>query len=192
MLVARIQEVFAVDDAEIERLRQRNMSKVTSRALDACLKDNEAARVELEILLAGPHGKAVTLAVLEVAAATQAAVKRDAPLWRPFGPKEAFLYELIADRSDAGIRRVKNLLDAGWDPNLTVEGTQRTALMQVTTSWNPTNRDLAGMLLAAGADPNARSAGGQTALDYAPVSMRNFIQNFVRDIQQDTTNRSGA
>lgn len=179
-----------MDDAEIERQRIKNMSRVTSRGVDACLKDNEAARVELEILLAGPHAKAVVLAILEVAGATSNAIRRNARLWQPFGPRENFLYELVMDRSDTGVRRVKNLLDAGWDPNLKVDGTHRTALMQVTNAWNPTNRDLAAMLLAAGADPEARSAGGQTALDFAPVSMRNFVQNFVRDIEQDTTNRS--
>jgi len=179
-----------VDDAEIERLRARNMSKVTARALEACLKDNEAAKVELDILLNGPHSKAVVLAILDSSAATQAALRRGAELWKPLGPKENFLYELILDHSDLGVRRVKNLLDAGWDPNLHVEGTQRTALMQVTNAWNPTSRELAAMLLAAGADPGARSAGGQTALDFAPVSMRNFVQNFMRDIEQDTTNRA--
>ncbi len=180
-----------MDDAEIERLRSKNMTKVTSRGVDACLKDNEASRVELEILLNGPHAKAVVLAILDVSEATQSAMRRVAPLWRPFGPKENFLYELVTDRSDQGVRRVKNLLDAGWDPNLKVDGTHRTALMQVTNSWNPTNRDYASLLLAAGADPEARSAGGQTALDFAPVSMRNFVQNFMRDIEQDTTNRTG-
>ena len=180
-----------MDDAEISRLRAKNMQKVTQRALDACLKDNEASKVELEILLAGPHGQACVLAILDVSAATQMAINRVLPLWKPFGPKENFLYELVTDRSDTGVRRVKNLLDAGWDPNLTIEGTHRTALMQVTTSWNPVNRDYAAILLAAGAKPDMRSAGGQTALDYAPVSMRNFVQNFMRDIEQDTTNRTG-
>jgi hypothetical protein len=178
-------------DADVERLRAKNMTKVTSRGVDACLKDNEASRVELEILLNGPHAKAVVLAILDVSAAVQLAMKRVIPLWQPFGPKECFLYELVTDRTDQGVRRVKNLLDAGWDPNLKMDGTHRTALMQVTNSWNPTNRDFAAMLLAAGADHTARSAGGQTALDFAPVSMRNFVQNFVRDIAQDTTNRTG-
>jgi ankyrin repeat protein len=178
-------------DADIEQLRARNMTKVTSRGVDACLKDNEASRVELEILLSGPHAKAVVLAILDVSAATQAAMKRAVSFWQPFGPKEGFLYELVTDRTDQGVRRVKNLLDAGWDPNLKMDGTHRTALMQVTNSWNPINRDYAAMLLAAGADPDARSAGGQSCLDFAPVSMRNFVQNFVRDIAQDTTNRTG-
>lgn len=179
-----------LDDDDIERMRSRNMSKVTARALDACLKENEASRVELEILLAGPHARAVVLAILDVAAATQSVMRRKLPLWQPFGPRENFLYDLITDHSDRGVVRVKNLLDAGWDPNLAVEGTHRTALMQVTNAWNPINRDLAAMLLAAGADPEARSVGGQNALDFAPVSMRNFIQSFMRDIEQDTTNRS--
>lgn len=179
-------------DAEIERLRAKNMNKVTQRALDACLKDNEASRVELEILLSGPHARACVLAILDNATAAQTAMKRALPLWRPFGPKENFLYELVTDRTDQGVRRVKNLLDAGWDPNLTIDGTNRTALMQVTNSWNPVNRDYAAMLLAAGAKPDMRSAGGQTCLDFAPVSMRNFVQNFMRDIEQDTTNRTGS
>ena len=179
-----------MDDAEIQRLRARNMGKVTARALDACLSDSEAAKVELDILLSGPHARAVVLAILESAAATQAVMRRGTELWKSFGPKENFLYELVLDRSDLGARRVKNLLDNGWDPNLRVEGTQRTALMQVTNSWNPVNRDYAAMLLAAGADPESRSAGGQNALDFAPVSMRNFVQNFLRDIEQDTTNRA--
>ena len=178
-------------DAEVERLRAKNMNKVTQRVLDACLKDNEASKVELDILLAGPHAQACVLAILDVSAATQMAMRRALPLWKPFGPKQNFLYELVTDRSDAGVRRVKNLLDAGWDPNQTIEGTNRTALMQVTNAWNPTNRDYAAMLLAAGAKPEMQSAGGQTCLDFAPVSMRNFVQNFMRDIEQDTTNRTG-
>jgi hypothetical protein len=95
----------------------------------------------------------------------------------------------VDDRSDEGMRRVKNLLDGDWDPNLAIPGTKRTPLMQVTMAWNPRNRDLVAMLLAAGASVEARSAGGQTALDYAPVAMRNFIQSFLLDMQQDTTNR---
>lgn len=179
-------------DADIERLRAKNMNKVTQRALDACLRDNEASKVELDILLAGPHAQACVFAILDVAAATQMAMRRALPLWKPFGLKENFLYDLVTDRSDTGVRRVKNLLDAGWDPNLTIDGTNRTALMQVTNAWNPTNRDYAAMLLAAGAKPEMRSAGGQTCLDFAPVSMRNFVQNFMRDIEQDTTNRTGS
>lgn len=179
-----------MDDAEIERMRAKNITKVTARALDACLKENEAAKVELDILLNGPHGRVVVLAILEVTTAAQSAMRRGCELWKPFGPKESFLYELITDHSDTGVRRVKNLLDAGWDPNLAMDGTQRTALMQVTNAWNPVNRDLAAMLLAAGANPEARSVGGQTALDFAPVSMRNFIQSFLRDMEQDTTNRA--
>jgi hypothetical protein len=178
-------------DADVERLRAKNMNKVTQRALDACLKDNEASKVELDILLAGPHAQACVLAILDVSTATQMAMRRALPLWKPFGEKQGFLYELVTDRSDQGVRRVKNLLDAGWDPNLTIEGTNRTALMQVTNSWNPINRDYAAMLLAAGAKPEMQSAGGQTCLDFAPVSMRNFVQNFMRDIEQDTTNRTG-
>src|ERR1700749_3583445 len=115
-------------DAEIERLRAKNMNKVTQRALDACLKDNEASKVELDILLAGPHARACVLAILDNATAALTAMKRALPLWRPFGPKENFLYELVTDRTDQGVRRVKNLLDAGWDPNLTIDGTNRTAL----------------------------------------------------------------
>ncbi|HEY4127723.1 MAG TPA: hypothetical protein VGN70_06720 [Gammaproteobacteria bacterium] len=180
-----------MDDAEIEKLRAKNMTKVTSRGVDACLRDNEASRVELEILLNGPHAKSVVLAILDLSTAAQAAMKRALPIWQPFGPKENFLYELVTDRSDQGVRRVKNLLDAGWDPNMKVDGTQRTALMQVTNSWNPVNRDYAAMLLAAGAKPEMQSAGGQNCLDFAPVSMRNFVQNFMRDIEQDTTNRTG-
>lgn len=180
-----------MDDAEAERLRARNISKVTKRALDACLKYSDTSRAELEILLAGPHGQACVLAILDVAAATQTVMRHAVALWKPFGPKENFLYELVTHRTDNGVRRVKNLLDAGWDPNLTIEGTQRTALMQVTNAWNPVNRDFAAMLLAAGAKPEMQSAGGQTCLDFAPVSMRNFVQNFMRDIEQDTTNRTG-
>ena len=180
-----------MDDAEAERLRAQNISKVTRRALDACLKDTEASRVELDILLAGPHGQACVLAILDVAAATQTAMRRAVAIWKPFGPKENFLYELVTHRTDNGVRRVKNLLDAGWDPNLVIEGTHRTALMQVTNAWNSVNRDFAAMLLAAGAKPGMQSAGGQTCLDFAPVSMRNFVQNFMRDIEQDTTNRTG-
>ena len=181
-----------MDDAEAERLRARNIHKVTQRALDACLKDTDASMAELDILLAGPHRQACVLAILDVAAATQKALRRAAPLWKPFGPKENFLYELVTHRTDNGVRRVKNLLDAGWDPNLTIEGTHRTALMQVTNAWNPVNRDFAAMLLAAGAKPGMQSAGGQTCLDFAPVPMRNFVQNFMRDIEQDTTNRTGS
>lgn len=178
-------------DAEIERLRAKNMNKVTQRALDACLRNDEASKVELDILLSGPHAQACVLAILDVSTATQMAMRRALPLWKPFGPKQNLLYDLVTDRSDQGVRRVKNLLDAGWDPNLTIEGTNRTALMQVTNSWNPVNRDYAAMLLAAGAKPEMQSAGGQTCLDFAPVSMRNFVQNFMRDIEQDTTNRTG-
>ena len=123
-------------------------------------------------------------------AAMRSALLRRVKLWLPFDAPENLLYELVADRSDTGVRRVKNLLDAGWDPNLPVANTKRTALMQVATAWNPVNRDLAAMLLAAGADPELTSVGGQTALEYAPVSMRNFIRAFVEDMVQDTTNRS--
>lgn len=181
-----------MDDADIERMRARNQAKIAARALDACAHDTVDANADLEILLNGPHAKAVALAILENGSATRAAVKRGVRLWLPFGSEESLLlYELIADRTLAGMMRVKNLLDARWDPNRPVPGTQRTALMQVATTWNPVNRDLVAMLLAAGADVELRSVGGQTALDYAPLAMRNFIRSFVMDMDQDTTNRTG-
>lgn len=181
-----------MDDADIERMRARNQAKIAARALDACAHENAETDAELEILLNGPHARAVCLAILEVPAAIRAAVKRGVRLWLPFGGEENLLYELIADRSFTGIQRVKNLLDAGWDPNKAVPGTQRTALMQVATTWNPVNRDLVALLLAAGANIEIRSVGGQTALDYAPVAMRNFIRSFLMDMDQDTTNRTGT
>lgn len=179
-----------MDDADIQSMRQRNTSKLVKRALQACIQSGEESLAELVTMLNGHHAQAVVLAILDDAPASRAAIRRDVPLWLPYSARANLLYELITDQSDRGVRRVKNLLDGGWDPNLAVEGTLRTPLMQVTNAWNPTARDLAAMLLAAGANPDVRSVGGQTALDFAPVSMRNFIQSFVRDIEQDTTNRS--
>jgi hypothetical protein len=179
-----------MDDAEIEKLRSKNMAKLVSRALDACARENAETDNELEIMMQGQHGKPIVLALLEHAAATKAAVRRKVKLWMPFLAPENLLYELVNDRSDKGLRRIKNLLDAGWDPNHAMPGTLRTALMQVATAWNPVNRDLAAMLMAAGADPELKSVGGQTAMDYAPLSMRNFIRSFIEDLKQDTTNRS--
>src|SRR4051812_29124840 len=115
-----------MDDAEIARQRAKNINKVTQRALDACLRNDEASKVELDILLAGPHAQACVLAILDVATAAQMAMRRALPIWKPFGQKQNFLYELVTDRTDQGVRRVKNLLDAGWDPNLIMEGTHRT------------------------------------------------------------------
>jgi hypothetical protein len=178
-----------MDNTDIQNLRMRNAAKIAARALDACAHDKPETLVELEILLNGPHAQAVGYAILDSAFATRAAVRRNVPIWKPFGSKEQLLYDLVGDHSEESMKRVKNLLDAGWDPNLAISGTKRTPLMQVTMAWNPRNRDLVAMLLAAGANIEARSAGGQTALDYAPVAMRNFIQSFLLDIQQDTTNR---
>jgi len=178
-----------MDNTDIQAMRIRNAAKITARALDACAHDKPETLVELDILLNGPHAQAVGLAILDSAFASRAAVRRGVPIWKPFGSKEQLLYDLMGDHSDEGMRRVKNLLDAGWDPNLALPGTSRTPLMQVTMAWNPRNRDLAAMLLAAGANPEARSAGGQTALDYAPLAMRNFVQSFLLDMKQDTTNK---
>jgi len=177
-----------MDNTDIQNMRNHNAAKIAARALDACAHDKPETQVELDILLKGPHAKAVGMAILDSAFATRAAIRRSIPIWLPFGAREQFLYDLVGDHTDEGMRRVKNLLDAGWDPNLAVAGTHRTPLMQVTMAWNPRNRDIAAMLIAAGAKVDARSAGGQTALDYAPVAMRNFIQHFMQDMEQDTTN----
>ncbi|HEV2111053.1 MAG TPA: hypothetical protein VGT99_06855 [Gammaproteobacteria bacterium] len=179
-----------MDDAEIERKRIQNLARVIARALEACTRADKAGDLELEMLLTGPHAKAVTLGILEFAAQTSQAVSRGARLWQAFGGKENLLYDLVADRSRLGIHRVKNLLDAGWDPNLAQPGTGRTALMQVVNNWTPENRTLVSMLIAAGADPKLASASGQTVLESAPLTMRNFIQALVMDVKQDTTNRS--
>ena len=178
-----------MESNDADSMRQRNAAKIAARALDACAHDKPETKTELEILLNGPHARAVGFAILDSAFATRAAIRRNIPIWLPFGTKEQLLYELVGDHSEESMKRVKNLLDGGWDPNLSMPGTHRTPLMQVTMAWNPRNRDLAAMLLAAGAKPESRSAGGQTALDFAPVAMRNFVQSFLRDIEQDTTNR---
>ena len=178
-----------MDNQDAESMRRHNAAKIAARALDACAHDTPDTKVELEILLKGPHGRAVGLAILDSAFACRAAIRRGIPVWMPFGSREQLLYDLVGDHSNESMKRVKNLLDAGWDPNLAISGTHRTPLMQVTMAWNPRNRDLTALLLAAGAKPDARSAGGQTALDYAPLAMRNFIQHFVKDLEQDTTNR---
>ena len=179
-----------MDDTDIQSLRERNTERLTKRALHSCLQPGEDSLAELVTMLNGHHARSIAHAILDDAPACRAAVRRDIPIWLPFGERANLLYELVTDHSDRGVKRVKNLLDAGWNPNLAVDGTLRTALMQVTNSWNPINRDLAAMLLAAGAKPEAQSVSGQTALDFAPVPMRNFIQSFVRDIEQDSTNRS--
>jgi hypothetical protein len=179
-----------MDDAEIERKRAQNLARVISRALEACTRADKTGDADLEILLTGPHARVVTLGILEFQPQTFQAVARDARLWLPYGDKANLLYELVGDRSRLGLHRVKNLLDAGWDPNLTQTGTQRTALMQVVNNWTPENRTLVSMLLAAGADAKLASASGQTVLDSAPHTMRNFIQALVMDVEQDTTNRT--
>lgn len=177
-------------DAEIERKRIQNLARVISRALEACTRADKSGDADLEILLTGPHGRAVTLGILEFQPQTFQAIARDARLWLAFGSKENLLYDLVTDRSRLGIHRVKNLLDAGWDPNLVQPGTKRTALMQVVNNWTPENRTLVSMLIAAGADAKLASASGQTVLDSAPQTMRNFIQALIMDVEQDTTNRS--
>ena len=179
-----------MDDNDIQSLRERNTSRLTKRALQSCLQQGEDSLAELVTMLNGHHARSIAHAILDDAPACRAAVRRDIPIWLPFGERANLLYELVTDHSDRGVKRVKNLLDGGWNPNLAVDGTLRTALMQVTNSWNPISRDLAAMLLAAGARPDSQSVSGQTALDFAPVPMRNFIQSFMRDIEQDNTNRS--
>lgn len=180
-----------MDDIEISRKRAANLTRVISRGLTACTQEGTEADRELEMLLTGPHARAVALGILEFQAATAKAVARGARLWLPFGDKANLLYELVSDKTELGIQRVKNLLDAGWDPNLRLPGSDRTALMQVTNNWAPNNRTLVSLLLAAGADAKLTSVSGQTALDYAPTVMRDYIRAFIRDVEQDTTNRTG-
>lgn len=180
-----------MDDVEVSRKRAANLTRIVARGLSACSQEGPAADVELDMLLSGPHAKAVALGILEYPTATAKAVARGARLWLPFGHKANLLYELVADKSELGIARVKNLLDAGWDPNLKVPGSDRTPLMQVTHNWAPANRALVSLLLAAGADADLTSVSGQTALDYAPTVMRNYIRAFQEDVRQDTTNRTG-
>lgn len=180
-----------MDDLEISRKRAANLTRVISRALTACSQEGAAADTELEMLLSGPHARVVALGILEFQSATSKAVARGARLWLPFGDKANLLYELVSDKSELGVQRIKNLLDAGWDPNLKLDGSHRTALMQVTHNWAPSNRAIVSLLLAAGADADLTSVSGQTALDYAPTVMRNYIQAFLRDVEQDTTNRTG-
>jgi len=180
-----------MDDLEISRKRAANLTRIISRALTACSQEGTAADIELEMLLNGPHARVVALGILEFQSATSKAVARGARLWLPFGDKANLLYELVTDKSELGIQRVKNLLDAGWDPNLKIAGSDRTALMQVTNNWAPNNRTLVSLLLAAGADARLTSVSGQTALDYAPTVMRDYIHAFIRDVEQDTTNRTG-
>lgn len=166
---------------DIESQRAANLARIVSRGLEACQHPGREADSELDILLQGPHGRAIALGILDYAVTTTAAVKRGAKLWRPFGEKENLLYELVSDRSAIGLRRVKNLLDAGWDPNLTLPGNNRTALMRVTNNWTPGNKEMVEMLMAAGADATLTSVSGQSALDYAPTIMRNYINGYVTD-----------
>lgn len=182
-----------MNDAEIERKRAANLTRVISRGLQACTQANAQGDAELEMLLNGPHAKVVVLGILEFSAHTATALSRGGRLWLPFGGKEHLLYDLVADRSELGIQRVKNLLDAGWDPNLTLPGSGRTALMQVTNNWAEGNRALVSLLLAAGADAGMSSVSGQTALDYAPTVMRNYIRAFAAEaaVALDPTNRTG-
>ena len=179
-------------DAEIERARMRNYTRIIARALDACTSDSQESGAELEFLLTGPHAKSVVLGILEFLPQTKAALKRGARLWLPFGGKEYLLYELVADRSHLGITRVKHLLEAGWDPNLALPGTKRTALMQVVNGWAPVNRELVSMLLAAGADTTQASASGMTVFDDTPTVMREFIRATLDGLKQDPTGRKRA
>ncbi len=180
-----------MNDVEIERKRASNLTRVISRGLTACSQADAQGDADLEMLLNGPHAKVVVLGILEFSTATASAIARGARLWQPFGGKEHLLYDLVTDKSELGIQRVKNLLDAGWDPNHALPGSGRTALMQVTNNWAESNRAMVSLLLAAGADAGMSSVSGQTALDYAPTVMRNYIRAFAADVAQDTTNRTG-
>ena len=182
-----------MNDVEIARKRASNLTRVITRALDACAHSNSQGDAELEMLLNGPHAKVVVLGILEFQAATAAALTRGARLWLPFGGKEHLLYDLVTDKSELGIQRVKNLLDAGWDPNHALPGSGRTALMQVTNNWADGNRAMVSLLLAAGADSGMSSVSGQTALDYAPTVMRNYIRAFAAEaaVAETTTTRTG-
>ncbi|HEY1774242.1 MAG TPA: hypothetical protein VGH91_13725 [Gammaproteobacteria bacterium] len=179
-------------DAEIERRRIMNLTRIVARGLEACTREGREGDFELEILLTGPHGKAVALGILEFAPQTRLAVKRNARLWHPFGGVEHLLIDLISDRSRLGILRVKNLLEAGWNPNYSLPGTGRTALMQVMNNWTPENRTLVALLLAAGADTTKPSAAGTTVYDDAPTVMRDFIRSTLKDLRQDPTGKKCA
>ncbi|HLW73946.1 MAG TPA: ankyrin repeat domain-containing protein [Gammaproteobacteria bacterium] len=179
-----------MDDVAIESQRIANLTRIIARALEACEKPGTEADRELEMLLIGPHARTVALGILEFRSAALSAIKRGARLWLPFGGREHLLYELVSDRSYLGIQRVKNLLEAGWDPNLALPGSNRTALMQVANNWTPGNKEMAELLLAAGADASLASVSGQTALDYAPTIMRNFIKGYVKG--DDTTTAPGV
>ncbi|MGE5624851.1 MAG: hypothetical protein ACM3ZT_04810 [Bacillota bacterium] len=181
-----------MDDAEIERWRNKNLERVIARAIESCTADTPEDDAELKFLLGGPHGKPIALGILEFPAPARHAVRRGAPLWLPFGGKEYLLYELVTDRSDLGLARVKNLLDAGWDPNIALPGTGRTALMQVVNNSTPANRAMVALLLTAGADTTQASASGLTVFDDAPTVMREFIRAALDDLHRDPTGRKRA
>src|SRR5689334_13386310 len=104
-----------MDDTDIQSLRERNTERLTKRALHSCLQPGEDSLAELVTMLNGHHARSIALAILDDAPACRAAVRRDIPMWLPFRERASLLYELVTDHSDRGVKRVKNLLDAGWN-----------------------------------------------------------------------------
>jgi ankyrin repeat protein len=47
------------------------------------------------------------------------------------------------------------------------------------------------LLIAAGADIESESVSGQTALDYSPTTMRNYIKTYAEEMERDPTTRRG-
>lgn len=166
-------------DFDPAAVRDTNLERQKLRLATLCLDGTPDARKIANNMLQGQNGKELTDKLLTNGTLLAMAIINGFDIGAPYGGRDKFLIELVTTAGRAAIEQFEALLKAGWPVDQQTEQDGVTALMVVVERFTAANRDRVMRLMQHGANPHLKDNAGQSALDRAPVAMRQYIEELI-------------
>jgi hypothetical protein len=179
-------------DFDPAAIRDTNLERQKLRLATLCLAGDAEALNVANNMLRGQNGRELTDKLLTNNTLLSMAIVNGFDIGAPYGGRDKFLIELVTTAGRAAVEQFETLLEAGWPVDLATEQDGITALMVVAERFTAVNRDRVMRLMQHGADPHLKDKTGKSALDRAPVAMRQYIKELMEKRAEAAASESDA
>ncbi|HEX5339255.1 MAG TPA: hypothetical protein VFX47_00060 [Gammaproteobacteria bacterium] len=164
---------------DADAIRDTNLERQKLRLASLCLAGDAQALADANSMLRGQNGRELTDKLLTNVTLLSMAIVNGFDIGASYGGRDQLLIQLVTMPGRPAVEQFETLLKAGWPVDLPTEQNGTTALMAVAERFTAANRDRVMRLMQHSADPHLKDKAGQSALDRAPVAMRQYMEELL-------------